>query len=43
PGAKLNVIDSVSTPDDQTTKVWYKIRLSNGNEAWISGADVEFI
>ncbi len=43
PGAKLNVIDSVSTPEDQTTKVWYKIRLSNGNEAWISGADVEFI
>lgn len=43
PGAKLNVTDSVNTPEDQTTKVWYKIRLSNGNEAWISGADVEFI
>lgn len=43
PGAKLNVTDSLNTPDDQTTKVWYKVRLSNGNEAWISGADVEFI
>lgn len=42
-GAKLNIIDSVSTPDDPTAKVWYNIRLSNANEAWISGADVERI
>lgn len=42
-GTCLQVVDSVSTPDDPMSSVWYNIRLSNSTEAWINGAEVERI
>ena len=40
-GAKVEIIDSLSTPNDAATSFWYNIKLSNNNQAWIDASDVE--
>lgn len=42
-GAKINIIDSLATPNDQVTSLWYKIELAGGTEAWIDSKAVERI
>lgn len=42
-GTKLIIVDSLSTPDDPTTRMWYDVKLNNTSRAWVSAADVERI
>lgn len=42
-GAKIDIIDSLATPNDPVTNLWYKIELAGGTEAWIDSKDVERI
>ncbi len=41
-GTKVEILDSVATPGDSLTKIWYDVRI-NANRAWIRGNAVEKI
>lgn len=41
-GSKIEILDSVVTPDDSTCRIWYNIKVNN-NEAWIKSNSVEKI
>ena len=42
-GTKVEIIDSVSTPDDPMSPRWYNVRINGSNAAWLRGTDVERI
>lgn len=39
-GAKVEITDSVATPDDPQSAVWYNVKINNGTKAWLRGSDV---
>ena len=39
-GIKVEIIDSVSTPDDEVSPKWYKVRINGSNPAWLRATDV---
>lgn len=41
-GSKVEIIDSVATPNDSTSRMWYNVKISNNN-AWIKSNAVEKI
>lgn len=42
-GTKLIIVDSLATPDDPATMMWYDVKINNTTRAWVSSADVERI
>jgi tetratricopeptide (TPR) repeat protein len=40
-GTKLIIVDSLATPDDPATMMWYDVKINNSTRAWVSSADVE--
>lgn len=42
-GTRLEIIDSLATPDDPNTRIWYEVKVNNSTRAWAAGADVERI
>lgn len=42
-GTKVEVIDSVPTPDDSESKYWYNVKINNATKAWLRASDVERI
>ena len=42
-GTKVEVIDSVATPDDPVSPRWYNVKINNGTKAWLRASDVERI
>lgn len=42
-GTKVEVIDSVATPDDPVSPMWYNVKINNNTKAWLRSSDVERI
>lgn len=42
-GTKVEIIDSVATPDDPGSAKWYNVKINNTSKAWLRAADVERI
>lgn len=42
-GTKVEIIDSVATPDDPVSPRWYNVRINSSAEAWLRASDVERI
>lgn len=42
-GTKVEIIDSVSTPDDPVSPRYYKVRINGSTPAWLRATDVERI
>lgn len=42
-GTRVEIIDSVATPDDPVSPKWYNIKLNNSTKAWVRASDVERI
>lgn len=42
-GSKIEIIDSLATPNDPVTALWYNVVLNNNTQAWIDATDVEQI
>lgn len=42
-GTKVEVIDSISTPDDPVSPKWYNVKINNSTKAWLRSSDVERI
>lgn len=42
-GTKIQIIDSVSTPDDPVSPRWYKVSINGSSPAWVRSTDVERI
>lgn len=42
-GTKVEIIDSVATPDDPVSPKWYNVKINNGTKAWLRASDVERI
>lgn len=42
-GTKVQIIDSVSTPDDPVSPRWYNVKINNSTGAWLRATDVERI
>ncbi|MDO4320399.1 MAG: tetratricopeptide repeat protein [Bacteroidales bacterium] len=42
-GTKVEIIDSVSTPDDPVSPRWYNVKINNSTGAWLRATDVERI
>lgn len=42
-GTKVEIVDSVSTPDDPNVGKWYDVKINNSSRAWLNAADVEKI
>jgi len=42
-GTKVQIIDSVPTPDDPVSPRWYNVKINNSTLAWLRGTDVERI
>lgn len=42
-GTKVEIIDSVSTPDDPVSPRYYKVRINGSTPAWLRSTDVERI
>ncbi len=42
-GTKVEIIDSLSTPDDPTSPKWYNVKINNSTKAWLKAVDVERI
>jgi tetratricopeptide (TPR) repeat protein len=40
-GTKLIIVDSLATPDDPATIMWYDVKINNTTRAWVSSSDVE--
>ncbi len=39
-GTKLEITDSIATPDDPTSLMWYHVKINNTTSAWIAASDV---
>lgn len=42
-GTKVEIIDSISTPDDPVSPKWYNVKINNNTKAWLRASDVERI
>lgn len=42
-GSKVEIIDSLATPNDPATSLWYQVGLNNNTRAWIDATNVETI
>ena len=42
-GTKVEIIDSVATPDDPVSPRWYNVRINGSTAAWLRATDVERI
>lgn len=42
-GTKVEILDSVATPDDPVSPRWYKVRINGSTGAWLRATDVERI
>lgn len=42
-GTKVEILDSLSTPDDPHVGKWYDVKINNSSHAWLNAADVERI
>lgn len=42
-GTKVQIVDSVATPDDPVSPKWYNVKINNGTKAWLRASDVERI
>ena len=42
-GTRVEIIDSVATPDDPVSPKWFNIKLNNSTKAWVRASDVERI
>ena len=42
-GTKVEIVDSVLTPDDPVAGKWYDVKINNSTRAWVNAADVEKI
>ena len=42
-GTKVEIVDSVATPDDPVSPKWYNVKINNGTKAWLRASDVERI
>lgn len=42
-GTVVEIIDSVPTPDDAVSPMWYNVKLNNSTRAWLRSSDVERI
>lgn len=42
-GTKVEITDSVPTPDDPVSKTWYNVKINKGTKAWLRASDVERI
>lgn len=40
-GTKVEIVDSVATPDDPVSPKWYNVKINNGTKAWLRASDVE--
>lgn len=39
-GTKVQIIDSVATPDDPVSPRWYNVKINGSNSAWLRATDV---
>lgn len=42
-GTVVEIIDSIPTPDDPQSAVWYNVKINNSTKAWLRGSHVERI
>lgn len=42
-GYKFEIVDSLTTPLDPTSRGWYEVRIDDENQAWVNYDDVEII
>lgn len=42
-GTKVEIVDSVATPDDPVSPRWYCVRINGSSPAWLRATDVERI
>lgn len=42
-GTRVEIIDSVATPDDPVSPMWYSVKINNSTRAWLRASDVERI
>lgn len=42
-GTAVEIIDSVATPDDPRSPMWYNVKINNNTKAWLRASDVERI
>lgn len=42
-GTTVEVVDSVATPDDPQSPMWYNVKINNSTKAWLRSSDVERI
>lgn len=42
-GTKVEIIDSISTPDDPVSPKWYNVKINNSTKAWLRASDVKRI
>lgn len=42
-GTVVEITDSVPTPDDPVSPMWYNVKLNNSTQAWLRSSDVERI
>ena len=42
-GTKVEIIDSIATPDDPVSPKWYNVKINNNTKAWLRASDVERI
>ena len=42
-GTKVQIVDSVPTPDDPVAPQWYEVNINNSTRAWVRSTDVERI
>lgn len=42
-GTKVEILDSVSTPDDPASPRWYKVSINGSSSAWVRSTDIERI
>lgn len=42
-GTVVEIVDSVPTPDDPVSPMWYNVKINNNTKAWLRSSDVERI
>lgn len=42
-GTKVEILDSLATPDDPESPKWYNVKINNSTRAWLRAIDVEAI
>lgn len=42
-GTAVEIVDSVATPDDPQSSMWYNVKINNNTKAWLRASDVERI